>query len=272
MEGEERNILGLPQKIASVFKSYYVAILSFLFLILIWQFSVYIMKIPDYLLPSPWIIIKGLSMDIGLFSPHIKVTLIEIFLGYILAVILSILLALGVTYSKFLEKLIYPYLLTFQTVPKIAIAPVFVVWLGVGLLPRVVIVLLISFFSITINAISGFNAMSREYSELMKSVSATEIQTFTKIRFPYSLPYLFTGLKIGATNAVIGAIIAEWIASGSGIGYILNISNSELRTDRAFGAILLLVIIGVLFFLFISLLEKWISWQESEVSEAVTKM
>lgn len=114
--------------------------------------------------------------------------------------------------------------------------------------------------------------MSREYSELMKSVSATELQTFFKIRFPYALPYIFSGLKIGATNAVIGAIIAEWIASGSGIGYILNIANSELRTDRAFGAILILVVIGILFFLLIAVLEKYISWQKSEVSEAVTKM
>ena len=167
---------------------------------------------------------------------------------------------------------LHPYLLTFQTVPKIAIAPIFIIWFGIGLMPRLIIVLLITFFSITINTIAGFRAMSREYSELMKSVAASEIQTFVKIRFPYALPYIFSGLKIGATNAVIGAIIAEWIASGAGIGYILNIANSELRTDRAFEAILLLVIIGILFFLLIALLEKKISWQQSEVSEAVTKM
>jgi NitT/TauT family transport system permease protein len=260
------------KKIAGVFKEYYVAILSFLLIIILWQLSVVFLEIPDYLLPSPWVIIKGLKADLYLFSPHVKMTLIEIFVGYTMAVILSIILALGVTYSKFLEKLIYPYLLTFQTVPKIAVAPLFVVWFGIGLLPRLVIVLLISFFSITINTIAGFNSMSREYSELMKSVSATELQTFFKIRFPYALPYIFSGLKIGATNAVIGAIIAEWIASGSGIGYILNIANSELRTDRAFGAILILVVIGILFFLLIAVLEKYISWQKSEVSEAVTKM
>ena len=260
------------RKIGGGIKEYYVAIISFLLLIIIWELAVHIFQIPDYLLPAPWVILKGLKADILLFAPHIKMTLIEIVVGYLLAVILSIILALGVTYSKFLEKLIYPYLLTFQTVPKIAIAPIFVVWFGIGLMPRLIIVLLISFFSITINTIAGFRAMSREYSELMKSVAATEIQTFVKIRFPYALPYIFSGLKIGATNAVIGAIIAEWIASGAGIGYILNIANSELRTDRAFEAILLLVIIGILFFLLIAFLEKKISWQESEVSEAVTKM
>ncbi|MBW1997457.1 MAG: ABC transporter permease [Deltaproteobacteria bacterium] len=260
------------QKITGVVKDYYVAILSFLVIIILWQVLVTVFRVPDYLLPTPWVILKGLKADLGLFSPHIRMTLIEILVGYVLAVVLSIILALGVTYSKFLEKLIYPYLLTFQTVPKIAIAPVFVVWFGIGLLPRLIIVLLISFFSITINTIAGFNAMSREYSELMKSVSATELQTFVKIRFPYALPYIFSGLKIGATNAVIGAIIAEWIASGSGIGYILNIANSELRTDRAFEAILVLVVIGILFFLLIALLEKYISWQKTEVTEAVTKM
>lgn len=264
--------MGLLRKIGDGIKEYYVAIISFLLIIILWEFMVHLLKIPDYLLPAPWVILKGLKADIFLFAPHVQMTLIEIVVGYLLAVILSILLALAVTYSKFLEKLIYPYLLTFQTVPKIAIAPIFVVWFGIGLMPRLIIVLLISFFSITINTIAGFRAMNREYAELMKSVAATEIQTFVKIRFPYALPYIFSGLKIGATNAVIGAIIAEWIASGAGIGYILNIANSELRTDRAFEAILLLVIIGILFFLLIALLEKKISWQESEVSEAVTKM
>ena len=264
--------MGLLRKVLGGIKEYYVAIISFLLLIIFWELAVHLFEIPDYLLPAPWVILKGLKADIILFAPHIQMTLIEIVVGYLLAVILAILLALAVTYSKFLEKLIYPYLLTFQTVPKIAIAPIFIIWFGIGLMPRLIIVLLITFFSITINTIAGFRAMSREYSELMKSVAATEIQTFVKIRFPYALPYIFSGLKIGATNAVIGAIIAEWIASGAGIGYILNIANSELRTDRAFGAILLLVIIGILFFLLIALLEKKISWQESEVSEAVTKM
>ena len=264
--------MNMLREVGSGIKEYYVAIVSFLLLIIFWELAVHIFDIPDYLLPAPWVILKSLKADIFLFAPHIQMTLIEIVVGYLLAVILSILLALGVTYSKFLEKLIYPYLLTFQTVPKIAIAPIFIIWFGIGLMPRLIIVLLITFFSITINTIAGFRAMSREYSELMKSVAATEIQTFVKIRFPYALPYIFSGLKIGATNAVIGAIIAEWIASGAGIGYILNIANSELRTDRAFAAILLLVIIGIFFFLLIAFLEKKLSWQESEVSEAVTKM
>ena len=271
--GKERGVgTSFSQRFIKGVKEYSVAILAFIAFIVAWEILVHFLEVPDYLLPSPWEILKRGYTDLKLFTPHIQMTAIEIFVGFVLAVILSVILALAVVYSKFLEKLIYPYLLIFQTVPKIAIAPIFVVWFGVGLLPRIIIVILITFFSITINMIAGFQSMPREYSELMRSVSATEVQTFTLIRFPYALPYIFTGLKIGATNAVIGAIIAEWIASGSGIGYVLNISNSELRTDRAFAAILILVMIGVLFYLLISLLEKYISWQTSEVSEAVTKM
>jgi NitT/TauT family transport system permease protein len=148
-----------------------------------------------------------------------------------------------------------PTLLFFQVVPKVAIAPLFLVWFGVGALPKVLVAFLISFFPIVIDAAVGLRSMSTEMRDLARSMGATRMQVFARFRLPTSLPYLFSGLKVAATLAVAGAVVGEFVGADKGLGYLLLVTNSNLETALMFAALFALTIIGLAFFYAVELLE-----------------
>lgn len=243
-------------------------ILAFL---LVWEAGVWIVDAPAYLLPPPSTIFRTFIDELPRLLQHSWVTIYEMVLGYILAVAVAVPLAILITTFDKFDRFITPTLLFFQVVPKIAIAPLFLVWFGVGTLPKVLVAFLISFFPIVIDMSIGLRSMSPEMLDLARSMGATKVQVFTQFRFPTSLPYLFGGLKVAATLAVAGAVVGEFVGADKGLGYLLLVTNSNMQTALMFATIVALTLIGLIFFYMIETLESLtIPWHVSHRSREET--
>jgi NitT/TauT family transport system permease protein len=221
----------------------------------VWELGVAIVKPPAYLLPPPTEIIRVFVDEFAKIAFHGWVTLYEMLLGYGLAVAIAIPLAIAITSSERFDRLTMPTLLFFQVVPKVAIAPLFLVWFGVGALPKILVAFLISFFPIVIDAAVGLRSMSTEMRDLARSMGATRMQVFAQFRLPTSLPYLFSGLKVAATLAVAGAVVGEFVGADKGLGYLLLVTNSNLETALMFATLFALTFIGLAFFYAVEFLE-----------------
>jgi NitT/TauT family transport system permease protein len=185
-------------------------------------------------------------------------------LGYLLAIAVAVPLAVGITSYRRFDKFITPILLFFQTVPKIAIAPVFLVWLGFGPSSKILLAFLISFFPIVIDTAIGLRSISPEMIDLARSMGATKLQIFMRFRMPTALPYFFGGLKVAATLAVVGAVVGEFVGADEGLGYLLLIAGSNLDSPLLFAAIVALTALGLILFYIIEILEHYlIPWHVS---------
>ncbi|MBM3253444.1 MAG: ABC transporter permease [Candidatus Omnitrophica bacterium] len=247
----------------SLIKKHLPSLLTLIFLLLLWQWLVDILKIPGYILPSPLEIISEIIQKKQYLIRHSLITLIEILTGFALGMLIAFIISLGILYSKIMEKVIYPLLIFTQVTPKIAIAPLFLIWFGYGLLPKIVVTALVAFFPIIINTVKGLKSIDMELADLMYSLSATKRQILNKIRIPSSLPYVFAGLKVSISLSVIGAIVGEFVGADRGLGYIIMISNANLETAQVFACLIILSIMGVGLFLAICLIESLYSWQKS---------
>jgi NitT/TauT family transport system permease protein len=230
-----------------------VGIMAFL---LAWQLFVILWKMPPYLLPSPVAIAQTFIAESPELLRHGWVTTYEMLAGYALAVAIAIPLAIAITSSARFNQFVMPTMLFFQIVPKVAIAPLFLVWFGVGATPKVLVAFLISFFPIVIDAAVGLRSMSVEMSDLARSMGATRMQVFSRFRLPTSLPYLFSGLKVAATLAIAGTVVGEFVGADKGLGYLLLVTNSNMQTSLMFATIVALAIIGLVFYYLVELLES----------------
>jgi len=221
----------------------------------IWEAAVAVLKVPAYLLPPPTEIVRVFINDFAKLAFHGWVTAYEMLLGYALAVAIGIPLAIAITSSERFDRFVMPQMLFFQVVPKVAIAPLFLVWFGVGALPKVLVAFLISFFQIVIDAAVGLRSMSTEMRDLARSLGASRLQVFAQFRLPTSLPYLFSGLKVAATLAVAGAVVGEFVGADKGLGYLLLVTNSNLETALMFATLFALTFIGLAFFYAVEFLE-----------------
>lgn len=226
-----------------------------LLIIIIWELTVIIIKIPNYLLPRPSEILLAFFTNISIILPNLSITFIESFLGFILGSSIGVFLAIIFTYSKTLEKGIFPYAIALKSVPVVAIAPLFIIWFGNGILPKVLISAIISFFPVVVNVVRGLNEVDEEAFDLFESLSATKAQVFFKLRLYYSLPFLFSALKMSSTLAVIGAIVSEFAGSDKGIGYYIIVSSHRLETTQMFLGIIISSLLGILYFYLIAFLE-----------------
>lgn len=227
-------------------------ILAFL---LAWQIFVVVWKMPPYLLPSPVATAQTFVNELPDLMRHGWVTVYEMIAGYTLAVGIAIPLAIAITSSARFNQFVMPTMLFFQIVPKVAIAPLFLVWFGVGATPKILVAFLISFFPIVIDAAVGLRSMSVEMADLARSMGATRLQVFTRFRLPTSLPYLFSGLKVAATLAIAGTVVGEFVGADKGLGYLLLVTNSNMQTSLMFATIVALTIIGLIFYYLVELLE-----------------
>lgn len=226
----------------------------FVFL-LIWEVGVRLYKVPAYLLPAPSVIFDTFVSEFPKLLFHGWVTLYEMLLGYGLAVAVAIPLAIAITSSRRFDNFVTPTMLFFQVVPKVAIAPLFLVWFGVGVTPKILVAFLISFFPIVIDAAVGLRSMSSEMGDLARSMGASRMQVFAQFRLPTSLPYLFSGLKVAATLAVAGAVVGEFVGADKGLGYLLLVTNSNMETALMFATIVALTGIGLVFFYAVEFIE-----------------
>jgi NitT/TauT family transport system permease protein len=222
----------------------------------LWEIAVRALSIPDYILPSPSVIVTKIVVSWQLLLVNAFVTLQEIVLGFGLSVLIAIPLAIAVVYSRIFERVAFPFMVSLQTIPKVALAPILVMWLGYGILPKVMVAFLISFFPIVINSVIGMRSAEKEMIYLVQSMGASELTTFLKIRLPKALPAIFGGLKVGMGQAVVGATVGEFIAAEQGLGYLQLISQVRLDTPLLFAAVVVLSLLGVLLFNIVAWIER----------------
>ena len=222
----------------------------------LWEIAVRALSIPDYILPSPSVIVTKIVVSWQLLMVNAFVTLEEILLGFGLSVLIAIPLAVAVVYSRIFERVAFPFMVSLQTIPKVALAPILVMWLGYGILPKVMVAFLISFFPIVINSVIGMRSAEKEMIYLVQSMGASELTTFLKIRLPKALPSIFGGLKVGMGQAVVGATVGEFIAAEHGLGYLQLISQVRLDTPLLFAAVVVLSLLGVLLFNVVAWIER----------------
>ena len=222
-------------------------------------------KVPVYLLPPPSIVWSEFTERWLHVLKHTWVTTEEILAGYILAVIVSVPMAIAIAFSRTIERTAYPLIVFLQIIPKIAIAPLFIIWFGFGFTPKVLLVFLLSFFPIVVASIAGFKSIDSEIMQLARSSGASRWMTFRKIRLPHALPSIFTGLKVAAALSSTAAVVAEFVASDKGLGYLLLQYNGDLETPMVFATIIVLSIVGLLVYYAVELIEKlMIPWHVSQ--------
>jgi NitT/TauT family transport system permease protein len=222
----------------------------------VWDSSVRLFSIPTYLLPAPGQVFARIVHDHNLFWKHSLATLSVIVIGFLISVVVGIALALAVVLNRTAERALMPLIVGSQTIPKIAIAPLFVVWLGFGLEPKVAVTFLITFFPVVVATIAGLKAVEPEMLDMVRSMGAGPLRAMLKVQIPTALPQVFSGLKIAITSAVVGAIVAEFVGSDSGLGYLLLTSTATLDGPLVWSALLILVVIGIVLFWIIARLER----------------
>jgi NitT/TauT family transport system permease protein len=222
----------------------------------LWELAVWLFAVPDYVLPSPSVIIAKIYSAWHLLLTNAVVTAQEIVLGFGMSVVLGIPLAVAVVYSRIFERVAFPFMVSLQTIPKVALAPILVMWLGYGIMPKVMVAFLISFFPIVISSVVGMRSAEKEMIYLVQSMGASELTTFIKIRLPKALPSIFGGLKVGMGQAVVGATVGEFIAAEQGLGYLQLIAQVRLDTPLLFAAVVVLSILGVVLFNLVAWVEQ----------------
>lgn len=230
--------------------------ISLAVLLAAWEISCKVFAIPAFALPAPTDIWAAFVERRGLFASHSWVTFYETVGGFALAVILGVLIAAIIVVIPALDDIIMPILLISQLVPKVAIAPILLLWFGYGPFPKVLIAFLIAFFPIVINTAAGLAAVEKATLDLAYSLRATRWQIFWMFRVPNALPELFNGMKIAITLAVIGAIVGEFVGGSAGLGYLIIVANSELNTPLAFAALTLLSLGGIVLYLMVEGAER----------------
>ncbi|MBI4347218.1 MAG: ABC transporter permease [Elusimicrobia bacterium] len=234
--------------------------LSLLALVVVgWQVAVSVFAVPRIVLPSPAEVLGSASRHGGTLAASAAATAGRVLAGFVLSVAIAIPLAVLVVQFGFMERAVYPLVSLSQTIPKVALAPLFVVWLGTGAVSQMAFAAMVAFFPIFIDTLVGLRAVPAEMLLLARSMGATTLQAFVKIRLPHALPNIFAGLKVGATLSVIGSIVAEWVGGDTGLALVLLRADALLDTALAFAALVLLAVLGMAFFALIRGLERVLS-------------
>jgi NitT/TauT family transport system permease protein len=245
-----------------------IPLLTFVVGVAAWEGLVRFGVVAPYLLPPPSAVAARLIEAREMLFGHTVVTAIEIVLGFLLAVVVGVALAIAVVYVRAFEAAIYPWVIATQTVPKVALAPLFIVWLGFGLLPKVVIAFLIAFFPILVDTVIGLKSVESESVYLLRSMGAGPWKVFRYVRLPTALPNLFGGMKVAIMLATVGAIVGEFVGSNDGLGYTLLVANGTLDTSLMFSALVLISSLAWVFYMVVSLLEgAAIRWHVSKRTE-----
>jgi NitT/TauT family transport system permease protein len=240
-------------------------LVSIVVVVLLWEGACHAFAIPRYMLPAPSAIAVELWKQRWVLLENSVPTLGVIVLSFLMAILLGLPLAMLIVWSNPLKLTLYPIVVSSQTVPKVAVAPLFVLWLGYGIFPKVLVTFLICFFPITIDAVVGLRSVPTETILLARSMGASGWKTFVKIKLPHALPNIFAGLKVAITLAVVGSIVAEFVGADRGLGYVLMSATGNLDTTFLFADLVVLVVLGMGLYLVIEALESaLIPWHVSK--------
>lgn len=239
----------------------------FIIVIAAWEYGTQMLSLPEFLLPRPSVIVAEMGKLFAdpKFWGHVGITLQEAGLGFLIGAAVALTIGTLVARSQLIEKTLMPYVVAFQSVPKVALAPLFVVWFGFGLTSKIVMSAVIAFFPILINVIEGLKAVEKEKVEMLSSFGASEYQIFKMARFPSALPFIFAGLNVGAIFAILGAIVGEFIGAQGGLGYLLLQANYNFKIPEMFAVLIVLSLIGLATHLVITALQKKFTFWADEV-------
>jgi NitT/TauT family transport system permease protein len=233
--------------------------------LLIWEAWVRIAHVPVYFLPAPSAIFAEIIENPAWYARHALYTLGACLLGFFMALAVGVLAAVAIVYSKVLESTLYTLLVSLNSIPKIALAPLFIIWMGTNLTSKVAISMLIALFAVVIDTVLGLRSVDPDVLDMTTSMRASPLQVLWKIRFPNALPAMFAGMKVAISLALVGAIAGEFVASNVGLGYVILTAQGMMQTTRVFAAIILLGVIGTALFYLVSLIEQLaVPWHVSQ--------
>jgi putative hydroxymethylpyrimidine transport system permease protein len=232
-------------------------VLVCILIVSIWEWVVISGFIPAFILPAPSAVWSSLVDNWQLLmGVHLPATLEEVLIGFGLSLAGGLLLGIGMHFSRVLEKILYPFLVISQTIPLIAISPIFIMWFGYSIWSKIAVTILTAFFPIVVSTYDGLKSGSTEYRELLLTMGASRWMIFKKVQVPMALPALFSGLKMSVVYCVVGATIGEWLGASEGLGYFSRRMSGNLQADAVFAAIFLLSLLGIILFLIIGFVEK----------------
>ncbi|MDB5410384.1 MAG: transporter permease [Rhodospirillales bacterium] len=232
-------------------------LLTLVAIVVVWEIACRLLHLPAFVLPAPSaIVLAGENLGVAQWREHFVATLQIVVVGYAVSIAISVPLAVALTSSRFLSRTVYPLLVVIQSTPIVAVAPIIVVTLGVGMLPRVVITCMVTFFPLVIGTATGLRATPEELIELSRSLRAGRWREFTQIRLPFAIPYIFSALKVSVTLSVIGAVIAEFVAAEKGLGFLILFSTSLFKVPQAFAALGILVAASLVLYHLVVLAER----------------
>ncbi|WP_433945264.1 ABC transporter permease [Paenibacillus sp. SN-8-1] len=242
----------------SWFKMVWPPLVAVILFILVWQIATSVFAIDKWVLPSPTDIGKEAAADPANLWAKTLSTLQLTLLGLVIGLAVGLIIAIALHFIPILKSALYPLIILSQNIPTIALAPLLVVWFGFDLTPKLIIITLVCFFPVAVATLDGLSRTDHVMLNYMRMIGASKGQIFRKLELPYALPSILSGVKIASTYSVMGAIIAEWMGSGTGIGQYMMMQKSSFRTDRIFVAIMIIVVMSLLLFTLIVLLEKWL--------------
>ena len=243
----------------------FLPVATFIALLILWEFCVKTFDIPVYLLPAPSEIYIETSAEWSMVWGHTLATLNTVMLGFGFSIAVSLPLGFALTSSRIVSNAIYPLLVLTQSIPKVALAPILVIALGANELPRIVVTFLVAFFPLVIAFATGLLSVPADLIELSRSYKVTRLQEMLRIRIPYAIPFIFSGLKVAISLSVVGAVVGEFVTSDRGLGYLIQTSTAFFRMPLAFGAMILLSIMGIVLFQLVGIVERvFFPWSSSK--------
>lgn len=253
-------MLGLLNHSRTLFSGF----IASLVLLVVWEIVCVVFNVREVILPKPTQIFSEIYSNLGWYIDNTLYTLMITLVGFLIAAVGGIFIAVLLVSSRLFEQFVYPLIVGFNSVPKVALAPLFVVWMGTGSEPKIAIAFLISVFAVIVDTVHGFKSVDNDLIDLSKVLKASKIDVFMKIRFPSALPSIIAGLKVALSLALVGAIVGEFVSSQKGLGYIIMSAQGVFDTVRVFSSLMILAVMGMLLYVLLVGFEKFfISWRHA---------
>ncbi|QZZ23236.1 ABC transporter permease [Leptothermofonsia sichuanensis E412] len=233
-------------------------VVATILLFVLWELAVQIFKIPPYNLPAPSAILQATLERQQALLENSAQTLFTTLGGFALAIVAGVVLGFLIGYSRLAYVILYPILVGFNTIPKVALVPLFALWFGIGTVPAILTAFLLAFFPIAVNVALGLDTVEPEMKDVMRSLGATQVEVFQKVGFPHTLPYIFASLKVAISLAFVGAVISETVASNRGIGYLIVSASSNFDVPLGFAGLMVLAVMGTVLYGFFAAIEKYV--------------
>ncbi len=242
-------------------------------ILIVWEAVIRFFHVPTFVLPAPSAIVVSLIENRAALSVAARATALEVLFGFVLAAIVGVALALLIVRFERFGRALYPLIVLFQNVPKVALAPIFILWFGFELTPKILLIVVIAFFPVTIDMLAGLQSVEPSFVALMRSVGANKNKIMMRVRVPHSLPHLMAGLKVAITFSVIGAIVGEFAGANQGLGYVIQFASTQLDTPLIFAALLVVSLLGLAFYYFVEFAERFlVPWAPKYRSDSTERL